>query len=597
MTAPARVLGRTTLLLRPAWLRLATAALAAAAASGCAVALMATSAWLIVRAAQHPPVLTLLVAVVAVRAFGIGRGVLRYLERLISHDAAFAALGDVRVRVYRRLERLAPAGLSGWRRGDLLTRLVADVDDVQDLALRGFLPIASAVLVMTATLALAVVLLPAAAAVLALALVVAAVVTPTLWIRAARATEQGLVAEHAQRSATVVEVLDAATDLVAGDAAGQWLGRVDRLEERIACRVARSARLAGAGIGIAILAVAAAVWGTLIVGVAAVNHASLSGPALAVLVLTPLALTELIQALPTAAQQLQRVRGSAARVLAVLDTPDPVPDPDQPQPVPAGAVTSPHLQVRDLHVSWPGRAEPVLHGIDLDLPTGRRVAIVGASGAGKSTLLAALLRFVDVSTGSITLNGVDVRSLDSDSVRASIALCDQDAYLFDSTIAENVRLARPEASDADITAALRRARLSDWIDTLPLGIGTRVGDHGALVSGGQRQRLALARALLADRPVLLLDEPTAGLDDPTAAALITDLLDAANGRTTVLVTHRLSGLDTVDEIIVMDAGRVIERGTHADLLRAGGYYRDRWAAQSRLGGCAAPGDGGATAQG
>jgi thiol reductant ABC exporter CydC subunit len=566
MSGRRSVLWRAALLLRPAWLRLFAGALAAAAASGCAVALMATSAWLIARAAQHPPVLTLMVAIVSVRAFGIGRGLLRYVERLVSHDAAFAALGDVRVRVYRKLERLAPAGLPAWRRGDLLTRLVTDVDDMQDLALRGLLPIASAALVFLATLGLAIALLPSAALVLAGALAVAGIATPWLWVRASRTVEDGVAGERAERTATVVELLDASTDLLACGAAGQWLSRVDDLETRVASRVSRSARLAGAGVGIAILAVAAAVWGTLIVAVPVVHQGSLAGPALAVLVLTPLALTELVQALPVAAQELQRVRGSAARVLAVLDSPDPVQEPEHARPLAVTAAAAPHIRVNGLQVNWPGRAQAALEAIDLDLPPGRRVAIVGVSGAGKSTLLAALLRFVDPSGGNISIDGTDVRTLDGDDVRSLMALCDQDAYLFDSTIAENVRLARAEATDSEIRDVLRRARLDHWIDELPRGIHTRVGEHGALISGGQRQRIALARALLADRPVLLLDEPTAGLDEPTAAALIVDLLAAGTGRTTVLVTHRLADLGAVDEILVLDEGRVVNRGTARDVI-------------------------------
>lgn len=560
------VLWRAALLLRPAWARLFAAALAAAAAAGCAVALMATSAWLISRAAQHPPILTLLVAITAVRAFGIGRGVLRYLERLISHNAAFTALSDVRVRAFRKLERLAPAGLPAWRRGDLLTRLVADVDGIQDLALRGLLPVVSAVIVLLSAIGLAIALLSQAAIVLAIALALGGVVTPWLWVRAARSTEDRLVVQRAERAATVVELIEASTDLLAGGAADQWLKRIDDSEAAITRRVATSARLAGAGVAISILAVAAAVWGTIVIAVPVVHHGSMAGPTLAVLVLTPLALSELVQALPVAAQQLQQVRGSAARLLAVLDTPDPVHEPSAPIPLSAGAMRAPHVEIRDLKVTWPRRTQPALDGVDLTLGPGHRVAIIGASGGGKSTLLAAMLRFVEPSAGVITIDGMDARDFDGDTVRSLYALCDQDAYLFDSTIAENVRLARAEASDAEVVGALTRAQLGDWISELPEGIDTRVGEHGALVSGGQRQRIALARALLANRPILLLDEPTAGLDEPTAAALIADLLDETRTCTTVLVTHRRAGLDRVDEILVLDQGRVVDRGTYAELV-------------------------------
>jgi thiol reductant ABC exporter CydC subunit len=566
MSPDRRVLWRAALLLRPAWARLFTAALVAAAASSCAVALMATSAWLISRAAQHPPVLTLLVAVTAVRAFGIGRSVLRYLERLISHNAAFRALADVRVRAFRKLERLAPAGLPAWRRGDLLTRLVSDVDGIQDLALRGLLPVVSALMVLLGALGLAVALLPQAAAVLAIALVLGGVVTPWLWVRAARSTEDRLVAARAERAATVVELIAASTDLLACDAAEQWLRRIEQSEDAITHQVARSARLAGAGVAISILAVATAVWGTIVVAVPVVHHGSMAGPTLAVLVLTPLALSELVTALPVAAQQLQHVRGAAARLLAVLDAPDPVNEPSAPVSLSAEVMRAPHLEISHLKVTWPGRSQPALDGVDLSLEPGRRVAIVGASGAGKSTLLAALLRFVEPGGGTFSINGVNARDVDGDKVRSLYALCDQDAYLFDSTVAENVRLARADASAAEVVRALTQARLGDWINELPDGIDTRVGEHGAMVSGGQRQRIALARALLADRPILLLDEPTAGLDDPTAAALIADLLDHTRACTTVLVTHRLAGLDRVDEILVLDEGRVVHRGTYAEVV-------------------------------
>jgi thiol reductant ABC exporter CydC subunit len=532
-------------LLRAAWPRLAAAAAVGALAAGSAVALIATSAWLIARAAQHPPVLTLMVAIVAVRAFGIGRGALRYLERLLSHDAAFAALAALRVRMYRRLEGLAPAGLPLWRRGDLLTRAVDDVEDVGDLALRGLLPFAASLAVFAGAVGLAVSLLPAAGLLLAGALTVGGGLAPWVWSRAAAANERQLTELRAARAALTVELTDHLAELTANDAADEWLRRIDAVDGEIVARSARSARLSGLGAALGVLAIGAAVWGSVVVGVPAVQAGSLSGPALAVLVLTPLALADLTETLPAAAQQLQRTRRSAQRVRAVLATPDPVVDPGDP----VAAPRSPHLRLRDLQVVWPGRATPALHKINLDLPPGRRVAVVGPSGAGKSTLLAALLRFVDPSAGSITLDGVDVRQYRADDVRALMALCDQNAHVFDTTIEENVRIGRPGATDEEVAQALTSARLDDWIAELPDGLRTRVGEHGALISGGQRQRIALARALLADRPILLLDEPTSGLDDPTAAALANDLLSASAGRTTVFATHRLDGLDEVDEIV------------------------------------------------
>ncbi len=567
LPTPASI-GRTLGLLRPARRGLAGAALLGTAAAGCAGALLATSAWLITRAAQHPPVLTLMVAIVAVRAFGLGRGVLRYLERLCSHSAAFTALTAARVRVYERLERLTPAGLPSWRRGELLSGVVEDADALTDVAVRGLLPIVSGVLLGGSAVTLASALFLPAGVVLAVALLVAAVVAPGLGARAERRSERQVAALHAHRTALVVDYLDALPDLVAAGAVETRLQEVAATERALARHGAAAARRAGMGVGLASAALGIAILAGLLLVGPAVHRGQVSGPVLAVLALLPLALGEVVQALPAAVQQLARGRAAAGRLLAVLDASDPVAEPVVAEPLPAGAASQPHLRVQGLTAAWPGQRCPALADVDLDLPFGHRVAVVGASGAGKSTLLAVLQRFLDPSAGRVMLDGVDTRRLDGDAVRALSALCDQRAHLFDSTVAENIRLARPGASESELLDALRGARLVDWVTALPDALDTRVGEHGRLVSGGQRQRLALARALLACRPVLLLDEPTAGLDEPTAAALTRDLIRAGAGRTVVLVTHRLADLHTLDldEIIVLDAGRVVQRGGPAEVV-------------------------------
>ena len=254
----------------------------------------------------------------------------------------------------------------------------------------------------------------------------------------------------------------------------------------------------------------------------------------------------------------------------ILDTPDPVAEPTAPRPLPAGPV---HVQLSGVQVRYEPGGPLALDGLDLDLPPGRRVALIGPSGAGKSTVAAVLLRFRDPVGGTVTLNGSDLASYAADAVRTVIGGCPQDPHIFDATIRDNLRLARPGATDDELAAAAARARLLPWVDSLPRCWDTPVGAHGTAMSGGERQRLALARALLADPAVLILDEPTAHLDPEARAALTADLLAITTGRATLLITHELEGLDQVDEIIVLGHGKVAQRGTHEQLIAADGPYR------------------------
>ncbi|MEV5770740.1 thiol reductant ABC exporter subunit CydD [Streptomyces antimycoticus] len=537
-----------------------------------AVGLMAVSGWLISRAAQHPPVLYLMVAVTATRAFGIGRAVFRYAERLVSHDAVLRVLAELRVAVYRRLERLAPAGLGRTRRGDLLSRLVADVDAVQDYFLRWLLPVGTALTVGVASVGFLTWVLPEAGAVLAAGLLVAGVAVPLVSGALARRAERRLAPARGALSAQVVDLLAGAAELTVAGALPRRLGAVRRADGVLTRIARRAAAAAGTGAGLSALVcgltVAAAAW----VGVPAVADGRIHGVWLAVVVLTPLAAFEAVAGLPLAVQHRQRVRRAAERVYEVLDEPLPVREPDEARREEAPGAPYP-LVLRGITARHPGQCAPALDGFGLELRPGRRVAVVGPSGAGKSTLAQVLLRFLDIEGGTYTLAGRDAAALDGDAVRRLVGLCAQDAHVFDSSLRENLRLARPDASDDELRAALAGARLLDWVDGLPDGLDTLVGEQGARLSGGQRQRLALARALLADFPVLVLDEPAEHLDLPTADALTADLLSATQGRTTVLITHRLAGLDAVDEVIVLDGGRAVQRGTYEELASADGPFR------------------------
>ncbi|WP_405536365.1 thiol reductant ABC exporter subunit CydD [Streptomyces sp. NBC_00075] len=562
--------------------RFGLALLLGSLALGSAVGLMATSGWLISRASQQPPVLYLMVAVTATRAFGIGRAVFRYAERLVSHDAVLRMLADTRVAVYRRLERLAPAGLRTTRRGDLLSRLVADVDALQDYWLRWLLPAGAALVVSAASVGFTAWLLPEAGAVLAAGLLAAGVGVPLVTNAVARRAERRLAPARGALATHVADLLTGtAESTVAGalNARTEEVRRADSALTRIASRAATATAL---GDGLTALLSGLTLAATALVGAQAVADGRLGGVVMAVVVLTPLAAFEAVLGLPLAVRYRQRVRRSAERVYEVLDAPEPVREPEQPRSAPLSPFP---VVVKELAARHAGQDRDALARLDLTLDEGRRIAVVGPSGSGKTTLAQVLLRFLDADAGSYTLGGVDAYTLDGDDVRRLVGLCAQDAHLFDSSVRENLLLARKDATEDDLRGALARARLLDWAESLPDGLDTLVGEHGARLSGGQRQRLALARALLADFPVLVLDEPAEHLDLPTADALTADLLDATKGRTTLLITHRLAGLDAVDEVIVLDGGRVVQRGTYAELVAVDGPLRgmaEREAESERL---------------
>ncbi|WP_329012710.1 thiol reductant ABC exporter subunit CydD [Streptomyces sp. NBC_01601] len=547
--------------------RLFFALLLGSLALGCAVGLMATSGWLISRASQQPPVLYLLVAVTATRFFGIGRAVFRYSERLVSHDAVLRMLADTRVAVYKRLERLAPAGLRGTRRGDLLTRLVADVDAFQDYWLRWLLPTGVAVVVSAASVGFTAWLLPEAGLALAAGLLLAGVGVPLVTAAVARRTERRLAPARGVLATRVTDLLTGTAELtVAGALPSRTAAtrQADGVLTRIASRAAGATAL---GDGLTALISGLTVTVAALLGAQAAAGGRIHGVVVAVVVLTPLAAFEAVLGLPLAVRYRQRVARSAERVYEVLDAPEPVHEPEHPREAPASPFP---LVVKDLTARYEDQHRDALDGLDLTLDRGRRIAVVGPSGSGKTTLAQVLLRYLDPGSGTYTLAGVPADEMDGDDVRRLVGLCAQDAHLFDSTVRENLLLARKDATEDELRDVLLRARLLDWVDGLPEGLDTHVGEHGARLSGGQRQRLALARALLADFPVLVLDEPAEHLDLPTADALTEDLLAATEGRTTLLITHRLAGLAAVDEVLVLDAGRVVQRGPYAELVTVDG---------------------------
>lgn len=589
--------------------RFALSVLAGAAGLGSAVALSASAAWLIARASQMPDVVALGVAPVAVRLFGISRAVLRYCERLVSHDTALRGMNALRTRLYEILAAARTDTVAGLRRGDVLARVGADVDSVGDLVVRSYLPIAVAIVVGAST-SLGIALVQwQAGLILALCLLVSGVVGPLVTIRAARAAELARQQQATDLSATVLTVLEGGAELSVSGRMPEVMAELGRAEDRLTAARDSAARPAAVAAAIDVAAMGAAVIGALLVGIPAVRDGSLAPVLLAVTVLVPLSAFEASSALAPACVQLITSAGAARRVVALVEsaeatTAQPASAVVLPDPGPGG----PRLVARDLAVGWPG-GPVVADGIDLELAPGRRLAIVGPSGIGKTTLLLTLAGLLEPRGGSLSLDGEPPWGAQRSDVAERITLTAEDAHVFHTTILENLRVSRGDLSREEAVGLLSAAGLGSWLAGLPAGLDTVLGPDGTTVSGGERRRLLLARALATPAPLLALDEPGEHLDAPTADRLVADLLDAgapsggpavdggaavedgaapagaradgeaAGARGVLLVTHRLSALGHADEVLVMGRRRddgpatVLRRGSHAELIAQDESYR------------------------
>ncbi|TFC66219.1 MULTISPECIES: thiol reductant ABC exporter subunit CydC [unclassified Cryobacterium] len=513
-----------------------------------AVALLASSAWLITRAAEQPPVMFLSMAVVGVRAFALGRSAFRYLERLASHDAAFRQLADLRVGIFSRILPLSPAGLGGTSRGDLLSRLVRDVDDLQDFPLRVVQPLATAGVLLSVSVVGVWLVLPAAGVTLALALLVAGLLATVTSSALSARSERQLAPLRGALAGEVLEVVENLDVLSAFGALDARLATLAAADDRL--RRASLRRSLGVGVQGAVLSLFAglATVAALQVGIPALSGpAGLSGPGFVVVVLVPMAVFEVFGMIPLALGVWRQVRSSAARVATAVPTSVPTEIPaesvTEPTDAPADAMSTtsvsahPVLELTDVGARWPGSVTPAVTGITLRLAPGDRVHLAGPSGAGKTTLAQTLVRFLDY-TGSYRLDGVEARTLAPAEVRRRVGLCEQRPWLFDDSIRQNLLFARTTATDDDLEAVLARVGLGEWAAKRG-GLDARVGERGALVSGGQAQRIALARALLADFAVLIVDEPTANVDEAQGDVLVRDILVTAaeDGRAVLLISH------------------------------------------------------------
>jgi ATP-binding cassette subfamily C protein CydC len=587
---------------------------------GGGIGLMVTSAYIIAKAALQPSIADLQVAIVGVRFFGIARGVFRYLERLVSHQVNLRLLARLRVWFYASLEPLAPARLTRYRGGDILSRIVGDVETLEHFYVRVVAPPVVALLVAAVVGLFMGRYDPRLAVATLIFLALAGIGVPGLTRALSRGLGRRLVAVRSELNVALVDGVQGVAELLAFGADERQGAQVAALSRESAALQERMAWIGGLGSSLTGLLMNLATLAVLVVAIPLVTADELDGVSLAVIALAVIASFEAVAPLPSAAQYLGNSLEAGQRLFEIVDAEPEVHDSARP-PLPpqlwgeslirplsppelggweappssggvGGAIAQPtyaspspldySLRLKDVRFRYQADGPPALDGISFSLPQGGSLAVVGPSGAGKSTIVNLLLRFWEYDGGQITLGGHELRAYRGEDLRGLMGVVSQHTHLFNATLRDNLLLARPEASQAVLERSARAAQIHDFVETLPEGYDTWIGEGGLKLSGGQRQRLAIARALLKDAPILILDEPTANLDSLTERAVMESVRALMPGRTTLIVTHRLAGLEAVDEILVLRAGRIVERGPHPDLMHMGGFYRRMWDVQHQV---------------
>jgi ATP-binding cassette subfamily C protein CydC len=569
-----RDLLRMLRLFAPYWQWMAAGALLSLLTVLANVALMAVSGWFIASmalAGLTGAAINYFTPAALIRGLAITRTLGRYLERIVTHDATLRLLARLRVWFYMRIEPLAPACLQGLHSADMLSRIQADIDTLNHVYLRVFAPIAVAVLACGSIVAVMTAYSTQVALLALVGLLLAGAVLPWWLYRQGREPGRQIVALRAALRETVIDGMEGLGELRVYGALEAHQCRTDALRSQLCAAQRSMSRLHGLSQGALLLCATLALWGTLCISITLLRAGALATADLAMLALFVLASFEAVWPLPTAMQMLGESLAAARRIFSLADASPAVSEPLHAVSLPARA----SLSMRDVTLRYRDDAPPALDRVSLDLPAGQCLAVVGASGAGKSSLVNVLLRFWEYEQGCIELGGVDLRNCAAEDIRRHIAVVSQDAYLFNATIRQNLLIARPDATDAQMETACREAQLHDFIAALPAGYDTELGEAGARLSGGQARRLAIARALLLDAPILILDEPTEGLDTLTESELLQAIMRLMRGRSVLLITHRLAVLgDLADRIVVLEHGRVVQQGAARTVRGAacGPYY-------------------------
>ncbi len=577
---------------RGEWAWVWLAALLGSLTIGSAVGLMGVSAWLISTAAMHPSIAVLGVAIAGVRFFGIARAAFRYMERLASHSVTFRVLRNIRVWFYERLEPLAPALLMDRKSGDLLARAIADVETLENLYVRLLAPPATAALVAGGTyMFFASIGLTQIAILVTTFLVLAGALLPLLTQRLSRRAGHEEITVRGELYAELVDSIQGSADILAFGQVADRVQRMAAIGSKYADAQRRISQVAGLQAGLANFLPNLAVWLVLLMITPQVRAGTLDGVMLAPVALVAMAVFEAAPPLQAAGGLWQATRQAAKRLFEIADTRPSVAE----RPEAGTAVKQPAharrdgpqapglaLEFGDVTFRYPGQAAPALKHVSFELPRGKSLGIVGPSGAGKSSIAHLVLQFWDYDSGEIRLGAVSLKDLAPDEVRTQIGFVSTEAHFFDTSIYENLRLARRGVTRPEIELAARKADIHEFICSLPSGYDTPVGEHGLLLSAGERQRLALARLLIKDAPFWILDEPTAHLDMATESLVLASLFGAMRDRTVLFITHRLVGLQNLDDLLVLAGGQVVERGPHQELARHAGLYHRLWSLQGHV---------------
>jgi len=578
---PPAIFTRLLRFLKGSWGWVALSVLLGSLTIGASVALMGTSAWLISEAALHPSIAIISVAIVGVRFFGIARAVFRYLERLVSHNVTFRLLSRLRVWFYEKLEPLAPARLMEYRAGDLLARIIGDVGTLENFYVRVVAPPLTAILVMLGVSFFLGLTNPWLAAFLIGSFVLLGLILPILAQTMSQRPGSEVITQRADLNIQIVDGIQGMADILAFGHMQDRLSLIAISGKSYGDSQTRLARINGVHSGLSAFVSNFALWAVLFLCIPLVTAGKLNGVMLASLALITLSAFEAVTPLPLAAQMWISSREAARRLFEVVDTKAVISEPlseNSKHPV----ITNYELRVTDLSFTYPNQTTPALQHITFNLQPGKSIAIVGPSGAGKSTLANLMLRFWDYESGDIRLGGESLKIYAADTVREQIGYVSQNTYFFNTTLYENLRMARRRVSREEVESAAQAAQIHDFIMGLPKGYDTLIGEQGLRLSGGERQRLAIARAIIKDAPILILDEPTANLDALTERQVLETLFALMHRKTSLLITHRLVGLENVDEILALDHGQVVERGNQKQLLQQGGMYRRLLDLQNRI---------------